>query len=108
MRVCARDFSAGLVAQVGGVDGAEAVDVEAEVVLDGAAQRIKDEIDAFPSCQFCSGDKVTVSGDEDDAVDLLFVGQRADVQTDADVRSFLLEVEAEVHFLEVVHGALAG
>lgn len=80
--------------------------MEAEVVLDGAAERIEDKVDAFPPRQFGSGDKITVSGDENNAVDLLFVSQRADVQTDADIRSFLLEIEAEVHFLEIVHSAL--
>ncbi len=82
--------------------------MEAEIVLDGTAQRIEDKVDAFSSCQFGGGDEVTITGDEDDAVDLLFIGQGADVQTDADVRPLLLEVEAEVHFLEVIHGALAG
>ena len=48
----------------------DAIDMLGQIVGDALAHRIEDELDAFPSRQFCCGHEVAVSGNEDYRVGL--------------------------------------
>ena len=54
-----------------------------------APQRIKDEVNALASRQLRGRDKIRISGNQDDLIDLALETQRRDVQPDAHIHAFL-------------------
>lgn len=57
---------------------------------------IKDKVYTFPASQLCCWYKITVSGNKDDLINLVFVGERGNIDADFHVDSLLLSIECEI------------
>lgn len=50
-----------------------------QIISYGGFHRIENKVDPFPTGKLCGGDKVTVAGDQNDLVYLLFIGKGSDI-----------------------------
>ena len=68
---------------------------------------IKYEVDAFSSGLFCCRYKVTVSGNQNNSVDLLLEGHRRDVNANHHIDTLLLDFQCEVGLCQLIDGQRA-
>lgn len=62
----------------------------------GMKQGINDNINPFPSCQFCGGNKVAVPNHQNDLIDELPVTHGGDIKTQPHIDPFLPNVKDKV------------
>lgn len=64
-------------------------------------QRIQNKIESLSASKFCGRDKVTVSGDEDNLIYLVLIGQRGNIHPDLHINAFLANGHLKVILCKV-------
>lgn len=67
----------------------QTVDMFKQVGLNSLIHGVEDKINAFASGEFCCGDKISITGNENDCIDLLFQRERGYIHTDFHIDLFL-------------------
>lgn len=79
-----------------------------QILTDIAPHGIKNKINAFSSRQLCGRNKVAISGNKDDLIDLLFICERSNIDADFHINAFLLRIEFKIILCQGIQGSLPG
>ena len=73
-----------------------------KVSLDICSHRIQDEINPFTSCELRGGNKITISGNKNNLINLMLISERRDIDADFHVYALLPRVKLKIVYCQAV------